>query len=81
MMVLYMITLVPLSEELRTADLGLLSSFYADDAAFNGSARQSAQLLNLLIKRGPDQGYFPEPAKSLFIWTPRTRRGGEDVIC
>ena len=34
---------------------------------FCGSARHSAQLLKLLMKRGPDQGYFPEPAKSLFI--------------
>ena len=66
-MVLYWIILVPLAEELRAADPGLLSSFYADDAAFDGSAQQSAQLLKLLIKRGPDRGYFPEPAKSLFI--------------
>ena len=29
--------------------------------------KQSAQLLNLLMKRGPDRGYFPKPAKSLFI--------------
>ena len=30
-------------------------------------AGRSAQLLKLLIKRGPDRGYLPEPAKSLFI--------------
>ena len=66
-MVLYGITLVPLADELRAADPGLLSSFYANDAAFDGSARCSAQLLNLLMKRGPEQGYFPKPAKSLFI--------------
>ena len=48
-------------------DLGLLSPFYADDAALDGSARRSTQLLKLLIKRGPDQGYFPDPDKSLFI--------------
>ena len=41
-MVLYGITLVPLSEELRAADSGLLSPFYADDAAFDGLARGSA---------------------------------------
>ena len=57
----------PLAEELRAADPGLLSPFYADDAAFNGSARRSAQLLKLLMRRGPDQGYFPDPAKPLFI--------------
>ena len=66
-MVLYGITLVPLVEELQAADPGLLSPFYADDAVFDGLARRSSQLLKLLIKRGTDQGYFPEPAKSLFI--------------
>ena len=66
-MVLHRIILVPLAEVLRAADPGLLLPFYADYAAFDGSARCSAQLLKLLMKRGPDQGYFPEPAKSLFI--------------
>ena len=65
--VLYGITLTPLAEELRAADPGLLSLFYADDAAFDGSARRSAQLLKLLMKRKPDRRYFPEPAKSIFI--------------
>ena len=55
-MVLYGITLVPLAEELRAAEPGLLSLFYEDDVAFDGSARRSAQLLKLLIKRGMDQG-------------------------
>ena len=66
-MVLYGINIVPLAEELRAADPGLLSPFYADDADFDGLARRSAQLLKLLMKRGPDRGYFPSPAKSLFI--------------
>ena len=62
-MVLYGITLVPLAEELRAAGLGLLFPFYADNAAFNGSAQCRAQLLELLMRRGVDRGYFPEPAK------------------
>ena len=66
-MVLYGITFISLAEELRVADPGILSPFYADDAAFGGSARRSAKLLKLLMKRGPDRGYFPESAKSLFI--------------
>ena len=66
-MLLSRITLAPLAKELRGADPKLLSLFYADDAAFDGSARPSAQLLNMLIKRGPDRGYFPKPDKSLFI--------------
>ena len=73
-MVLYVITLVPPAEELRAADPGLLSPFYADDAAFDGLAQRRAQLLKLLMKRGPDRGYFPELAKSLLISDTRVRR-------
>ena len=66
-MVLYGITLAPLTEELQDADPTLLSPFYANDAVFYGSARQSAAQLRLLMDQGADQGYFPKPSKSLFI--------------
>ena len=66
-MIIYRIALIYLTEELRAADPGLLYPFYVDDAAFDGSARQSAQLLKLSIEMGPDRGYFSEPAKYLFI--------------
>ena len=66
-MVLYGITLVFLVEDLIAAGPGLLSPFYADDVAFYGSARRSAHLLKLLMKRRPDRVYFPKPAKSLII--------------
>ena len=66
-MALYGITLVPLAEELRAVDPGVLSPFYADDAAFDGLARQSSQFLNMLMEKGPDRGYLPELANSLFI--------------
>ena len=75
-MILYRITLVPLAEELKVEHLGLLSPFYADDAAFNGSAQQSAQLLKLLMKRGADWRHLPEQAKYLFI---RNTPGQEDA--
>ena len=38
-----------------------------DDAAFDGSAIQIAQLLKMLMGRGPNWGYLTEPDKSLFI--------------
>ena len=63
LMVLYRITLVPLEEELRDADTTLLSPFYINDAEFDGSTRKRAAQLHLLMDQGPDQGYFPEPAK------------------
>ena len=66
-MLLCGITLTPRAEELSATDPGLISPFSADDAAFDGSTRRSAQLLELLMKRGLDQGDFPEPDKLLFI--------------
>ena len=66
-MVLYGITIAPLVEELRDADPKILSPFYAYDAVFDGLARRSAAQLILLMDRGPDRGYFPDPSKSLFI--------------
>ena len=66
-MVLCSIDLFPLTEELRAADPRLVSPFYVDDAVFDSSSRKSAQLLKLLMDRGPDRKYFPDPAKSLFI--------------
>ena len=48
-MVIYWITVVPLEEELKEADPRLISSFYADYAAFYGSVIRSAQLLKLPI--------------------------------
>ena len=65
-MVLYGIILVPLAKKLRVADPGLLSPFYTDDAAFDGSEHLSAHLLKLLMNRGPERGYFTKLAKSLF---------------
>ena len=66
-MILYRIILFPLAKELRAADLGLLSTFYVDNAAFGGSERRSSQILNLLMERGSYWGYFPERYNSLFI--------------
>ena len=57
-MVLYGITPIPFAQELQAADPGLISPFYADDAAFDGLTRRSAQLLKLLMERGADRGYF-----------------------
>ena len=73
-MVLYGITLVPLAQELRAADSGLLSPFYVDDVAFDGSARRSAQLLKLPMERGPDRGISPNRPSQFLSWTHRDRR-------
>ena len=66
-MVLYGITLVPLAKDIRVADPGLISPFYAVDTVFDGSERRSEQIFKLLMESWLDRGYFPEPFKSLFI--------------
>ena len=48
-------------------DPNLLSTFYANDAAFSRLVRRSAAQLRLLMDRNLRQGYLPEPAKLLFI--------------
>ena len=73
-MVLYGITLVPLAEELRAADPVLLFPFYADDAAFDGSAQRSAQLLKLLTKKGPDRDISPSRLSPSLYRTPQGKR-------
>ena len=74
MMVLYGVTLVPLAEELRAADPGLLFPFYAGDSAFGGSERSSTQLITMLIKRRSYRGYFPKPGKFLLFRIHLIRR-------
>ena len=67
MVVLYGITLAPLEHNLREAYPTLMSPFYANDALFDGLSRKRAAQLKMIMDQGPDQGYFPETAKSLFI--------------
>ena len=74
LMVLYRITLAPLAEELRAADLGIFLPFYADDTAFDGSALCSAQLLKLLIKRGRTRDIYPSQLRPSLSQTPRAKR-------
>ena len=76
-MVLYRIALNPLAKELRVADLGLLSPFYADDVVFDGLAQHSAQLLKMLMNRGLDRGYFPDLAKSIFMLDTKGQENAE----
>ena len=56
-MVFYGINLAPLEGQLRAVDSEMLSPFYADDAVFDGSQRKSAQLLKMLMNRGPDHKF------------------------
>ena len=66
-MVLYGINLVILVEDLWAVDPGILTPFYTDNTAFDGSEQRSAWLMKLLLEQGLAQGNLPDPAKYLFI--------------
>ena len=74
LMVLYGINLVPLAEELRVADPGLLLLFYADDAAFDGSERRSAQLLKMVMKRGRTGNISLSRLSPSSSWIPQCKQ-------
>ena len=63
-MVLYGINLDPLSEELLEADPGVLTQFCTYDAALNGLAWRSAQLLRLLMDGVADRKPRLPPPKT-----------------
>ena len=67
-MVLCGITLVPLAEEIWLEDPENLAHFYAYEISFDGSAQRSAHLMEMILERGTNQGYFPETTNSLFIF-------------
>ena len=73
--ILYGITLVPLTDNLMEVDPELLVTFYANDASFNALSGRIKWLLTLLLGKGEAQGYFLEPEKSLFIFDSPSQEG------
>ena len=65
-MVLYGITLVPLAQDLRAADVFFLYLFYSDDVEFNGLARRSVQLLKIIMERGLDWEFTSQAGQVAF---------------
>ena len=66
-MVLYSITLIPLTEDIWAADPGLLTPFYSYSSVFNELSRHITQMMKLLLEKETYWGYFLNPSKSLFI--------------
>jgi hypothetical protein len=79
-MVLYGLALVPLANRLRLANPTLLQAWYADDMAMAGPSTEIAKMMGLLEELGPKRGYFPEPAKSIFIVRPEDQPQAQDHL-
>ena len=78
-MILNGFTLTPLAEDLHAANPELLPLFYANDAAFGGSAHKIVRLMRLILEKGLRWGYFSYLKKSLFLSTPPTHEASSPV--
>jgi hypothetical protein len=79
-MVLYGLALVPLASTLRQAHPEVVQAWYADDGQLQGRSSRVAAAMIDLQRLGPERGYFPEPAKSIFICNPEDRPGAEERL-
>ena len=72
---LYGVTLTPLCNRMKLAVPQAVQLWYADDTSGTGNAKHNAKCLAFLVKNGPAFGYFPEPAKAIYIY-----KGHDEMI-
>jgi hypothetical protein len=72
--ILYGLGLLPLAEFLRRdsdakqpSNSTVLQPWYTGDLVMMGASKRIARVFQLLMKKGPSVGYFPEPAKLYHI--------------
>ena len=66
-MVLYGLSIIPLSKAMRNEEPGLLQTWYAINVAMQGLARLNTNILRDLMVKVPHRGFFMDPEKSLHI--------------
>ena len=64
-MFLYAVGTLPLVSELKRDDVTQV--WYADDASASGQIESLKKWFDVLMARGPQFGYFPEPKKSFLV--------------
>jgi hypothetical protein len=79
-MVLYGLALVPLAAALRQAHPEVVQAWYANDGQLQGRSSRVAEAMIDLQRLGPERGYFPEPAKSIFVCNPEDWPGAEERL-
>ena len=66
-MVAYGLGILPLIRELRQDHPGVTQPWYADDAEAGGTFEGIQRHLDDLMVKGPPQGYFTEPTRSILV--------------
>ena len=64
--------MLPLTRLLKRDVPGCNQPWYADDAGAAGSFSDIERFFNMLSKKGPARGYFPEPTKSILVVKPES---------
>ena len=70
---LYGVEILPLIRKLKELHIHCVQPWYADDMAMHGHVNDITDIMHLLLKEGPQRGYFPEPAKSICICDLQTQ--------
>jgi hypothetical protein len=79
-MVLYGLALVPLTKKLWQEHPEAVQAWYADNGLLKGRTSQVAGVMTPLQRLGPERGYFPEPAKSIYMYSPEDWLGAEELL-
>ena len=62
------------------AHTDVVHAWYANNGQLQGRASNVAEAMLHLQKLGPEQGHFPDLAKSIFVCDPEDRPGAEEFV-
>jgi hypothetical protein len=79
-MVAYGILLLPLIRTLKDEIPEVDQPWYADNAGAGGTFKGRWQYFEKLQEKGPRQGYFPEPSKSILIVQEHNKEAAEEYF-
>jgi hypothetical protein len=81
-MAFYAVGVLPLIRAVKRDEAlaGVLQMWYADDSSAGGRIQGLVKWLRVLIERGPDFGYFPEPDKSVLVVQPADAEAAQKLM-
>ena len=58
----------------------VVQPWYANDPAMHGKAQDIALVMDKLLELGPKCGYYPEPAKSIYLSPAPMMAGAQEIL-
>ena len=75
-MVAYMIKILPLIKHLKSTYPDVTQPYYTENAGALGMFDHLENYFKALKHIGPEQGYFPDSAKSILVFHPQELESG-----